>query len=47
MPKYDSNKVALQLYSNHTSAYVFFCKLTAYFQNTFFIEYLWVAAAEI
>ena len=34
MPKSDFNKVALQLYWNHTSAWVFFCKFAAYFQNT-------------
>ena len=28
-------KVALQLYWNHTSTWVFFCKIAAYFQNTF------------
>ena len=35
MPKCDYNKVALQLYCNHTSAWVFSCKFAAYFQNTF------------
>ena len=35
MPKYDLNKVALQLYWNRTSALVFSCKFVAYFQNTF------------
>ena len=35
MPKCDFNKVALQLYWNHTSAWVFSCKFAAYFQNTF------------
>ena len=38
MPKCNFNKVALQLYSNHTSAWMFSCKCTAYFQNTFFIR---------
>ena len=28
---------------HHTSAWVFSCKFTAYFQNTLFIEHLWVA----
>ena len=35
MPKCDFNKVAFQLYWNHTSAWVFSCKFIAYFQNTF------------
>ena len=35
MPKYDFNKVALQLYWNHTLTWAFFCKFAAYFQNTF------------
>ena len=35
MPKCDFNKVAKQLYCNHTSAWVFFSKLNAYLQNTF------------
>ena len=35
MPKCDFNKVALQLYWNHTSGWVISCKFTAYFQNTF------------
>ena len=29
------NKVAKQLYSNHTSAWAFFCKFTVYFQKAF------------
>ena len=33
------NKVALQLYSNHTSAWVFSCKFAAYLQNTFLWEH--------
>ena len=36
MPKCDFNKVALQFYWNHTSAWVFSCKFAAYFQNNFF-----------
>ena len=36
MPKWDFNKVALQLHWNHTSAWVFSCNVTAYFQNPFF-----------
>ena len=47
MPKCDFNKVALQLYWRHTSAWVFYCKLAAYFQNTFSYEYLWRADSEI
>ena len=45
MPKCDFNKVALQLYWNHTSAWVFSCKFAAYFQNNFSQEHLWVAAS--
>ena len=35
MPKCYFNKVALQFYWNHTSAWLFSCKLAAYFQNIF------------
>ena len=35
VPKCDFNKVAKQLYSNHTLAWMFSCKFAAYFQNTF------------
>ena len=35
MPKCDFNKVAKQLYWNHTSAWVFSCNFGACFQNTF------------
>ena len=35
MPKRDFIKVAKQLYWNHTSAWMFFCKLAAHFQNSF------------
>ena len=45
MPKYDFNKVALQLYWNHTSVWVFSCKCAAYFLNTFYQEHLWKAAS--
>ena len=45
-PKCDFNKVALQLYWNHTSTWVFSCKFAAYFRNTFSQEHLWVAAFE-
>ena len=35
MPKCNLNKVALQLYWNHTSVWLFSWKFAAYFQNTF------------
>ena len=35
IPKCDFNKVALQLYWNCTSPWVFSCKFATYFQNTF------------
>ena len=35
MPKCDFNKVPKQLYWNHTSEWVFFCKFSVYFQDTF------------
>ena len=35
MPKCDFNKVALQLYWNRNSAWVFSSKSAVYFQNTF------------
>ena len=35
MPKCGFNTVAMQLYWNHTSTWVFSCKCAAYFQNTF------------
>ena len=47
MPKCDFNKVALQLYWNRTSAWVFSCKFAAYFQNTFSSERLWTTASVI
>ena len=43
MQKCDFNKVALQLYRNHTLAWVVACKFAAYFQNIFSQEYLWRA----
>ena len=46
VPKCNLNKVALQLYLNHTSASVFSCKFAAYFQNTFSLEHSWRAASE-
>ena len=41
MWKYDFNKVAMQLYWNHTSIWVFSCIFTAYLRNTFFEEHPW------
>ena len=45
MSKCDFNKIAKKLYWNHTSAWAFSCKFTAYFQNTFSYENLWVAVS--
>ena len=45
MPNCDFNKVALQLYWNHMSAWVFSCKFAAYFQNTFSWEFIWRTAS--
>ena len=45
--KCDFNKVAMELYWNHTSGRVFSCKFAAYFQNTFSEEYLWTVAFEM
>ena len=46
IPKCDFNKVAKELYWNHTLAWVFSCKFNAYFQNIFSLEHLWRAASE-
>ena len=46
MAKCDFNKVAKQLYWNHTSAWVSSCKFTAYFQNTFFTKHLRATTSE-
>ena len=46
IPKCDFNKAALQLYSNHTLAWVLFCKFAGYIQNTFSHEHFWKAASE-
>ena len=35
MPKCDFNKVALQLYWNHTSAWLFSCKFAVFFRTPF------------
>ena len=40
MQTQDCNKVAIQLYWNHTSAWVFSCIVDAYLLNTFFEEHL-------
>ena len=45
MPKCDFNKVALQLYLNRTSAWVFSCKFAAYFQNVCSWQHLSVSAS--
>ena len=45
MPKCGFNKVALQLYWNHTLAWMFSSKFAAYFQNTFSQEHLWTTAS--
>ena len=45
MPKCDFNIVALQLYWNRTSKWVFSCKFAAYFQNTFSSKHLRMAAS--
>ena len=45
MAKCDFNKVAKQLYRNHTSAWMLPCKFAAYFQNTFSQEHLRVFAS--
>ena len=44
MLKWAFNKVALQLYWNHTSAWLFSFKFAAHFQNPFLLEHLWRAA---
>ena len=45
MLKYDFNKLAKQLYWNHTSAWVLSCKFAIYFQNIFLWEHVWKAAS--
>ena len=45
MPKCDFNKVLKQLYWNHTSAWVLFCRFAAYFQNNLLLKHLWKAAS--
>ena len=36
MPKYGFNKVAMQVYLNHTSAWVFSCKVLYIFRTPFY-----------
>ena len=43
----DFSKNAKQLYWNHTTARVFACKFTAYFQNTISQEHIWRAASKV
>ena len=38
-----SKFIALQLYWNHTSAWVLSCNFAAYFHNIFFWEHFWTA----
>ena len=45
LSKSDFNKFVLQLYLNYTSAWVFYSKFAAYFQNTFFLEHFWRSAS--
>ena len=40
------NRFAKQLCWNHTSVWVFSCKFAAYFQNTFSLEHLCMAASK-
>ena len=47
MPKCDFNKIAEQLYWNHTSTWVLSFKFAAYFRNTFSYEHLWRAVPEL
>ena len=44
MPKCDFNKIALHLYWNRTSAWMFPCKFATYFQSTSSFEHLWTTA---
>ena len=45
MSKCDFDKVAKQVYGNHTLPWVFSCKSAAHFSNTFLEEHLWRAAS--
>ena len=44
MTKCDFDKVAFELYWNHTSAWVLSCKFAAYFQDIFLQKHLWRVA---
>ena len=46
-PKCDFNKVALQLYWNHSLAWVFSGIFAEYFQHTFFCKHVWISASAI
>ena len=46
MWKCDFNNVAMQLYWNHTSPWVFSCVFAAYLRNIFFEEHLWKTASK-
>ena len=46
MWKCDVNKIAMQLYWNHTFALLFSCKSVVCLQNTLFEEHLWMTACE-
>ena len=46
MPKCNFNKVAKQLYLNHTLAWVYSCIFAVYFQNIFSSEHPWTAACD-
>ena len=45
MPTFDFDEVALQLYGNRTSAWVFSCKFAALFQNNCSYKHLRMAAS--
>ena len=38
--------ISIKLLCNRASTWVFSCKFAAYFQNTFYLEHLWVAASD-
>ena len=44
MQKCDFNKIAMQLYCNHISAWVTSCRFVADLQNTFSEDHIWRAA---
>ena len=45
--KCDFNKVSMKFYWNQTTAWVLFCKCSAYLSNTFSQEHLWRTAYDI